>query len=169
MTLNLIAAMAKNRVIGVDNKLPWNIPEDLQFFKEKTKGKILLMGRKTFESLPKPLPGRLHIVITRDQNYKVEHPLVHIVHTIDEAIKLAPSFFPTYTDEVFIVGGGEIYKQTLDIANRIYLTVVEKDFAGDAIFPEFNLNKFKKIEERASQLPDHSLEYKFQTFEQELR
>lgn len=137
MTLSAIAAMAANRVIGVDNDLPWHLPEDLKFFREKTKGAVMIMGRKTFESLGKPLPGRYHVVVTRNPDYRYEHERVRIVESIDKAVDFARTLTPPWPDEVFVVGGGEIYKQSLHLVDRIYLTRIEKDYAGAARFPEF--------------------------------
>lgn len=146
MILSSIAAMAKNRVIGTENKLPWHLPEDFKFFKEKTKGHVLIMGRKTFESLPKPLPNRFHIVITRQESYRVNDPNVEIVHNMNSALELAHMLTTKYKakfgDEVFVCGGAEIYMQAMDIVDRIYLTVIEKDFPGDAKFPEIPENDF---------------------------
>lgn len=135
MILSQISAMTLNRVIGLNNQLPWHLPEDLQFFKEKTKGKIMIMGRKTFDSLPKPLPSRFHIVITR-QNMESQHPLVKYVNDFNQALELSKTLQGEWPEEVFIVGGGEIYKQTLPYVDFVYLTIIEKDFAGDAYFPE---------------------------------
>lgn len=164
MILSQIAAMAKNRVIGGDNRLLWHIPEDLKFFKEKTKGHIMIMGRKTFESLGKPLPGRMHIVITRNRDFKYEHPMVRVVGDVEGAVREARSLTEEFGEEVFIVGGGEIYKQTLSIASRIYLTVVDCDFVGDASFPEFDEKLFHLAEARSSQVDDGSLRYEFRTY-----
>jgi len=135
MQLSVISAMSKNRVIGINNQLPWHLPEDLQFFKDKTKGKIMIMGRKTFDSLPKPLPGRFHIVITRQQ-IENSHPMVQYVESFLAAYKLAESMLNAWPEEVFIVGGGEIYRQTLPFADTLYLTVIDKNIDGDAYFPE---------------------------------
>lgn len=161
MILSAIAAMAANRVIGINNKLPWHVPEDLKFFRDKTKGKILIMGRKTFESLGKPLPNRFHIVITRQESYKYEDPNVQVVGSLSMAIELAHMLTDKYKqkfgDEVFVAGGGEIYRESLDVINRLYLTVIEKDFVGDASFPEFNEQELKLKEKNeiisASQIP----------------
>ncbi|MEZ0391917.1 MAG: dihydrofolate reductase [Pseudobdellovibrionaceae bacterium] len=167
MILSSIAAMAKNRVIGVDNGLPWEIPEDMKFFRDKTKGHVMIMGRKTFESFGgKPLPNRFHIVITRQEDYRYEDPTVEIVHDLKTAIELAHMLTTKYKtkfgDEVFVVGGGEIYKQSIDIVDRIYLTVIEKDFPGDAKFPEFNEQDFRltRNDPRSEPLP-----YSFRTYE----
>lgn len=146
MILSAIAAMAKNRVIGHKNQLPWNLPEDMKFFREKTKGRVLIMGRKTFESLGKPLPNRFHIVITRQHDYRFEDPNVQVVHNLKTAIELAHMLTSKYKakfgEEVFVCGGGEIYKESLDVVDRIYLTVIEKDFDGDAKFPDFSEDDF---------------------------
>ena len=135
MHLSQISAMSKNRVIGINNQLPWHLPEDLQFFKEKTKGKIMIMGRKTFDSLPKPLPGRFHIVISR-QKLESSNSMVKYVENFSAAFHLAKSLQNIWPEEVFIVGGGEIYRQTLPFTNTLYLTIIEKNFEGDAYFPE---------------------------------
>lgn len=149
MMLTAIAAMARNRVIGVDGDLPWNIPEDFKFFKDKTSGHVMIMGRKTFESLPQPLPGRMHIIITRQDGYAPELPAnakpgtaIKVVSTIDDAVEFARTKLSEYGDEVFIIGGGEIYKQMLSVTDRIYLTEIHQDFPGDAKFPEFNKAEF---------------------------
>ena len=135
MILSHIAAMSKNRVIGTEGKLPWNLPDDLRFFKEKTKGHIVIMGRKTFESLPKPLPNRLNVVITRQQNYCVPEG-VKCFSNIQEALKFSEGQTEKWGEEVFIIGGGEIYKQTLEQAHYLYLTEIQKEFDGDAHYPE---------------------------------
>jgi dihydrofolate reductase len=165
MILSAIAAMAKNRVIGKDNKLPWHLPEDLKFFKEKTKGKVLVMGRKTFESLGKPLPNRFHIVITRQESYQYEDPNVEIVHDLKTAIELAHMLTTKYKvkfgEEVFIVGGGEIYKESLEVLDRIYLTVIEHDVEGDAKFPEFSEKDFALTQKDDRTEP---FKYSFRTY-----
>lgn len=148
MILSAIAAMSRNRVIGINNKLPWHIPEDLKYFKEKTKGKILILGRKTFESIGgKPLPGRFHIVITRQSNYVVQHPMVQVVHSLDQALVVAEKKIPEFSEEVFIVGGSEIYSQSLSKLNRLYLTVIDEDYDGDSYFPDFSLTDLELISE----------------------
>lgn len=147
MILSAIVAMASNRVIGVDNDLPWNLPEDLKFFRDKTMGTVMIMGRKTFESLGKPLPGRYHIVITRNPGYRYEHERVRVVESIDKAVDLARSLVPPWSDEVFILGGGEIFEQSLHLSDRIYLTRIERDYAGSARFPEFeDSGRFRRVD-----------------------
>lgn len=136
MILTHVTAMSKNRVIGAANTLPWNLPEDMKFFRDTTKGHAMIMGRKTFESFgAKPLPHRFHIVITR-QNLRSDNPLVKYVKTLDEALETARGLTSQWGEEVFIVGGGEIYAQSMNIADKIYLTVIDRDFEGDTYYPE---------------------------------
>ncbi|MGZ3744159.1 MAG: dihydrofolate reductase [Pseudobdellovibrionaceae bacterium] len=143
MILTHVTAMAQNHVIGSHNKLPWSIPEDLKFFRETTRGHIMIMGRKTFDSIgAKPLPQRFHIVITR-QDLQSSHPLVKYVKTLEEALEAARPLTAEWGEEVFIVGGGEIYKQSLPIVDKIYLTVIHQNFEGDTYYPEIPLDKFK--------------------------
>src|SRR3989338_3417191 len=129
MTISLIAAMGKNRVIGRDGKLPWSMPADLRFFRHKTMGKPIIMGRATFESMKNPLPNRKNIVITHDKNYKAKGAV--IVHSIDEALKAAGN-----AEEIMVIGGQKIFEQFLDKADRIYLTIISNNFEGDAFFPK---------------------------------
>ncbi len=124
--INIIVAYSKNRVIGKDNKLIWNLPEDLKRFKKLTTGKTVIMGRKTFESIGKALPNRENIVITRNEYYIAEG--CKIALSLDEAISLS-------TNEIFIIGGSQIYNKALDFANRIYATVIDQEFDGDSFFP----------------------------------
>ncbi len=132
--LSIIVAKASNDVIGGDNKLLWHISDDLKRFKEITSGHTIIMGRKTFESLPKVLPNRHHIVITRDKSFKVDSPDVEVINDINSIINR----FENSKEEVFIIGGGEIYKALLPNSDKIYLTRVYKDFNGDTKFPEIN-------------------------------
>lgn len=144
MILSAIAAMSQNRAIGKNGKLPWNIPEDLKFFKEKTRGHIMIMGRKTFESLPGVLPSRLHVVITRQAGY--EHEGAVVFPDVKSAVEFCRTQTTKWGDEVFIVGGGEIYKEMLPITDRIYLTEIFRTFDGDAFFPEFDKNEFTETQ-----------------------
>lgn len=134
-TISIIAAISQNLVLGKDNKLLWHIPEDFARFKKITSGHPVIMGRKTFESIGKPLSNRTNIIITRDENYKTEGCLV--VHSLEEAIKLANG------KKIFIIGGGQIYKQAISLADKLYLTVIKKDFSGDTYFPDYG--RFKKV------------------------
>ncbi len=138
MIISIIAAMAKNRVIGRNNYIPWKLPEDMKRFKELTTGKPVVMGRKTFESIGRPLPNRANIIVTRDKNYKADNCVV--VHSAGEAIKAAKG-----NEEVMIIGGAEIYKQFLPRADRLYLTLIDKEFEGDAYFPEFDKNEWEEV------------------------
>jgi len=162
MILTHVTAMSQNRVIGTQNTLPWSIPEDLKFFRDTTKGHIMIMGRKTFDSIgAKPLPQRFHIVITR-QDLQSTHPLVKYVKTLEEAIEAAKPLTEKWGEEVFIVGGGEIYKQSMDITDKIYLTVIYKDFEGDTYYPEVPLDKFELTakSDRTDPVPFSFLTYK---------
>lgn len=137
--ISLIVAMAANRVIGRDNDLPWRLPEDLRRFKRLTMGHTLVMGRKTWESIGRPLPGRDVVVVTRQEGYEVP-PGVSVVRSVDEALEAARG------DEVFIGGGEEIFRQTIDRADRLHLTRIDKDFPGDTFFPEFDPERFRLVE-----------------------
>ncbi len=129
--LVIIAAMAENRVIGRGDRLPWHLPADLKHFKALTMGKPLLMGRTTWESLPGPLPGRRHLVLTRDPGYRAAGCTV--VHSLEEALAAAGG-----VPELMVIGGGEIYAQTLPFATRLHLTLVHGIVDGDALFPPYD-------------------------------
>jgi len=131
MILSLLVAASENNVIGKDNQLPWHLPNDLKYFKNLTWGMPILMGRKTFESIGKPLSGRKSIVITRNTDW--QHEGVDVVHSIEDAILKAESFG---VKEIFVIGGAEIFKTSLQKANRIYLTRIHHHFDGDVYFPE---------------------------------
>jgi dihydrofolate reductase len=130
-----IAALSSNRVIGVGGQLPWKISLDLKYFKDKTVGKCIIMGRKTYDSLGKPLPNRHNIVVTRDSEWF--RGGIDVFPDIDSAIKHAQSLSSRFGDEIMIVGGAEIYKQTLPIADRLYLTLINKIVEGDAFYPDW--------------------------------
>jgi dihydrofolate reductase len=136
--ISLIAAVANNGVIGVDNSLPWRLPADLQHFKSITMGKPIIMGRHTWESLPGLLPGRRHIVITHNRDYRADG--CELVHSVDEALEIAGD-----VPEVMIVGGGGLYQQTLPRADRLYLTRVDADLKGDTYFPEIDRNEWQEV------------------------
>lgn len=127
--LSIIVAADRNNVIGKDNALIWHLPNDLRFFKEKTTGHAIIMGRKTFESVGKPLPNRRNIIITRNPNFKADG--CEVVPSLQAAIALVSE-----DDETFIVGGEEIYRQALPVTDRVYLTRIDKVFEGDRHFPE---------------------------------
>ncbi len=135
MRISLIVAMAENRVIGQGGGLPWHIPGDLAYFKEQTMGKPIVMGRKTWDSLGRPLPGRANIVITRDAAFQAAG--AHVAHSLDQALDLARGMVADDA-EVMIIGGAEIYRQALPRADRIYLTEVHLSPDGDAVLDEFD-------------------------------
>lgn len=137
--LSIIVAIAKNNVIGKDNKLIWHISEDLKRFKSITSGKSMIMGRKTFESLPGILPNREHIILTRDKTLKVDSDKVKVVNDLDTLIEK----YSNCEDEVFIIGGAEVYKQLLPYAHKLYLTKIDNDFEGDTYFPQINYDEFR--------------------------
>lgn len=142
--LSLIVAMAQNRVIGINNNLPWHLSEDLKYFKRVTMGKAIIMGRKTYESIGKPLPGRTNIVVTRNEDYIADG--IKVVHSLDEAIKLSENIaLIDDSEEAMVIGGAELYQQALVKADRIYLTEVHAEVQGDAYFPEFNRDEWQEI------------------------
>src|ERR1700733_2222253 len=135
MKLAHIVAASENNVIGVKNDLPWKIPEDMNFFKEKTKGRLLIMGRKTFESVGHPLPHRMNIVVTRQKDFTSTGKNVSIQPDLQRAIEFAREHTGTYGDEVFIIGGGQIFKESLPLVDIIYLTRIDAEFPGDVHYP----------------------------------
>lgn len=151
--ISIIAAMAKNRVIGIANTLPWRLPEDLKHFKALTLGHHILMGRKTYESLGRPLPGRTNVVITHSQDLQVPGCLV--ANSIAKAIAACDN-----DNEIFFIGGAELYRQALGVADRIYLTEIKADFAGDAWFPEFDTNLWQETGRHPCK-SESGLEYDF--------
>ena len=147
MIVSIIAAMSRNRIIGVDGSIPWNIPADMSRFRGLTLGHTVIMGRKTFESIGRPLSGRKNIIISRDPSYHFEGALT--ASSLNEALELAED-----DGEVFICGGGEIYQQALPLASRIYLTIVDIIVEGDTMFPLIPHDDFKEVsKERISEDP----------------
>ncbi|MEP4532032.1 MAG: dihydrofolate reductase [Cyclobacteriaceae bacterium] len=143
MIISMIAAMSQNRVIGKNNDLPWHLPDDFSFFKTKTKGHFVLMGRKNYDSLPhkfKPLPDRTNVVITRKAGFSAEGTTT--VHSLEDAIDQAKT---AGESEAFIIGGGQIYKLGLEHADRIYLTEIHGQVEGDTYFPEFDKSVWKEV------------------------
>jgi dihydrofolate reductase len=128
--ISLIAAMANGRVIGKDNQMPWHLPADLKHFKAVTLGKPVIMGRKTFESIGRPLPGRQNIIISRNKHYQADG--CNVVSSLDDALNLVAN-----VEEVMIIGGGFLYQQTLPLANKLYLTFIDLSVEGDTEFPAF--------------------------------
>ena len=138
--LSIIVAVANNSVIGLNNTLPWHLPEDLKRFKKLTMDHHIIMGRKTYESLGRLLPGRTTVIVTRNHQYNVEGAI--IVHSLEEALQICQK---QKDKEVFLIGGAELYEIGLSYANRIYLTEVHADFAGDAFFPKVDFASWSEI------------------------
>lgn len=153
MKLSAVVAMSENRVIGKDNQLPWHLPADLRHFKQITMGKPILMGRKTFESIGRALPGRTNIVITRDSHFNAPNCLV--VNSIETALVSAGD-----QEEVFVIGGAQLFQQMLAQIQRLYLTVIHKNFDGDAFFPELNMNEWREIKHENHE-PDDQNKYDY--------
>lgn len=154
--LSLIVAMAKNRVIGADGKIPWHLPNELQLFKSVTLGHHIIMGRKTWESINRLLPGRTTVIVTRRKDYAIAG--AKIAHALDEAIALCAG-----DTEVFVIGGGELYRVALPMADRIYLTVVDAEPEGDTRMPEFDAAQWRMNDVRQYYRDDrHAHDYRFE-------
>jgi dihydrofolate reductase len=159
MKLSLIAAVSRNNVIGKDNKMPWHLPADLQFFKTTTLGKPIIMGRKTWESLGRILPGRRHIVVTRNKDYTAEG--VEIIHSTDAALKQASN-----VDEAVIIGGAHLYEEMLPLTDRLYLTEIDAEFEGDTFFPEWNKEEWEVVSSDAHPADEkNSFPYRFVVYD----
>lgn len=161
MILSSIVAASLNNGIGKDNQLPWHLPADLKFFKATTMGCPVVMGRKTFQSIGRTLPGRKNVVITRDKTFNADKAFdIEVVSGIEEAITSLQS-----EKEVFIIGGGEIFRQSMDLIDTIYLTVVNTTLEADVFFPEIDETKFKLVWEEAHQADEkNKFDYKFQKY-----
>jgi dihydrofolate reductase len=158
VSLSLIVAMAQNRTIGVNNTLPWRCPEDLKHFKALTMGHHMIMGRKTFDSIGKPLPGRTTVIVTRNAGLQVAGCLV--AHSLNDAITACKD-----DDEIFIVGGAELYAQALPLVDTLYITEIQQEVDGDAHFPEFDRSAWLEIaREVRSQTEPQPLHYHFVTY-----
>ncbi len=158
--ISLLVAHDENRVIGADNAMPWHIPEELQYFKEKTMGKGIIMGRKTFESIGRPLKGRLNLILTRNPDYSAEGTVA--VNTLEEAIFRAES----YADEVMIIGGAQIFEKAMPYADRLYVTVIEHSFEGDTFFPDYSTG-WKLVSESAAHSTEDGISYVYCIYERE--
>ena len=156
--LVLIVAMARNRVIGKDGNLPWRLPEDLKRFRSLTMGHPIIMGRKTYDSIGRALPGRRNIVITRQQNLAIEG--VETATSLIAALKMTAG-----ADKVFVIGGEQIYQAALPMADRIELTWIEADFDGDVLFPEIDLAQWKESVQQPGQDSGNGFEYRFVTLD----
>ena len=159
--LSHIVAASENNVIGSKNNLPWNLPNDFKYFKNKTWGMPVIMGRKSYESLKKSLPGRVNIVVTNKTDWQPED--VCVVNNIDSAIEKARE---ADAKEIFIIGGGEIFKQTIDIVSRIYLTRVHTTIEGDTYYPEIRKDQWKLVDEQSFPADEkHKYAYTFEVWE----
>ncbi len=155
MTVSAIAAIAHNNVIGANNGIPWYLPADLKYFKKTTLGHHVIMGRKSYESIGRPLPKRTNVIVTRAPFYRVSNCLV--VHSVEEGLQLA---LDNSEEEAFIIGGGEIYQLSMPYIDRLYLTEVDLKIAGTVYFPEIELDQWKVVWEEAHQ-PDEKNEWAF--------
>ena len=160
MIISIIAAMGNNRVIGNKNDIPWNLPDDFKYFKDITKNHHVIMGRKNWESLPtpyRPLPSRTNIIITRQSYYRAEGGIV--VHSLENALEIAKE---NGECELFIIGGGDIYRLALDKTDKIYLTEIHENFEGDVTFPKFSQYDWKEISRKRHQKDDrHVYDFDF--------
>ncbi|RXJ01807.1 dihydrofolate reductase [Anaerobacillus alkaliphilus] len=155
--ISLIVAAGENNVIGSDNVMPWHLPADLAYFKKTTTGHAVVMGRKTFESIGKPLPNRKNIILTRDQQFEVEG--CDVIHSVEEVFDFEKG------QELFIIGGAEVYRQLLPHANKVYLTRIHKSFEGDAFFPELNDGWQLVSTEKHEADEKNPYQYEFQIYE----
>lgn len=153
---SIIVAKSINNIIGINNSMPWNIPSDLKRFKELTMGKKILMGRKTFESLPCVLPGRTHLVLTTNKNFSYDHKDVIIYNDLKELIEK----YKDIKEEIFVIGGGKIYSELLKYASKLYITEVLKEFEGDTYFPQVDYSKWIKTYE-SSTYEENTIVFKF--------
>ena len=145
LRLSILVAMARNRVIGQNNQLPWHLPADLKHFKLLTMGKPIVMGRKTYESIGRPLPGRTNIVITHQTNYQA--PGAIVVNSVADALQICKNT-NMINNESFMIGGENLFQQTLEICQRMYITEIQKDFDGDTFFPALNREDWKEVSRR---------------------
>lgn len=159
MIVSMIAALARNGVIGRDNGLPWRLPSDLKRFKSITMGKPIIMGRRTHESIGRPLPGRHNIVVTRKKGYRSSG--CTIVHSLDEALESAAG-----SEEVMVIGGAELYEQFLPRAGRLYLTLIDQEFEGDTYFPDFDRSQWVEVlSEAVAPAEQDPISYRFVIWE----
>lgn len=157
--LSLIAAVAQNRVIGVRNTLPWHLPADLKHFRRLTTGHPIIMGRRNYESIGRPLPDRDNIVVSRRNDYQA--PGCRVVHSLEDALIAVNG-----ADEIFVIGGAELYAQTLPNANRLYLTLVHANVDGDTYFPEYDTNNWRELSRERHEADErHAYSYSFVTLD----
>ena len=159
--LSIIVAKAKNNIIGKDNKMIWHLPEDLKHFKELTIGHTIIMGRKTFQSLEKPLPNRKHIIFSQNPDFKVNDENVEVVHSLLQIQDLIEG-----KEEAFVIGGAMIYNFLMPYVKKMYVTEIEKDFDGDTFFPSINSEVWKEVSrEKGIRDENNDLDYYFVTYE----
>ena len=151
--------MAKNRVIGADNKIPWHLPNELKLFKSLTLGHHVVMGRKTYDSIKRLLPGRTTVIVTRRPDYEV--PGAIVVHSVQDALEACRT-----DEECFIIGGAELFRETLPIADRLYLTVVDAEPAGDTLMPEFDMDRWRETSSQSFAADEkHAHPYRFTVYD----
>lgn len=160
--ISLIVAHDPNRVIGLNKKMPWHIPGDLAYFKEKTMNKAMIMGRKTFESIGRVLPGRKNIIVTRNSSYKVEG--ADVVTSLEDAIKLAKAFH----EEVMIIGGEQIFRDILPKADRLYVTLIQNVFEGDTFFPEYSSDDWELVKQTEDMKTPDGITFAYLVFERKV-
>ena len=161
--LSILVAMARNRTIGINNTLPWRCPEDLKHFKSLTMGHHMIMGRKTYDSIGKPLPGRTTVVVTRNPGLKIEGCIV--AHSLEQAIAVCAG-----DDEIFVVGGADLYVQALPLVDTLYVTEIQQEITGDAHFPLINNTEWREISrDKRSQVEPQPLNYHFVTYQRNKR
>ena len=159
MKVSLIVAMAKNRVIGADNKIPWHLPNELKLFKSLTMGHHIVMGRKTYESINRLLPGRTTVIVTRQRDYDV--PGAVIANSVEEALRACRD-----DDECFVIGGADLFRETLPLADRLYLTVVDAEPHGDIFMPELDMSAWREISSESFAADDkHAHAYRFAIYD----
>ncbi len=159
--LSIIVAKAKNNIIGKDNKIIWDLPEDLKHFKELTEGHTIIMGRKTFESLGKILPNRRHIIFSQNLNLKINNENVQVVHSLLEIQELIES-----NEEAFVIGGSMIYNLLMPYVKKMYVTEIDEEFKGDRFFPKINMDTWREVERiKGIKNQENNLNYEFVTYE----
>ena len=154
MRISAICAMSENHVIGKNNQLPWHLPADLAHFKKITWGKPILMGRKTYESIGRPLPGRCNVIITSNNDYQAAGCI--IVHSIEQALEATKE-----NDEIFIIGGALLYQKTLPLIQRLYVTLIHQHIEGDTFFPELKQEEWQEVERMDHDADSNSFSYSF--------
>lgn len=160
--ISLIVAHDQNRVIGKNNAMPWHIPEELAYFKKMTMGKAIIMGRKTYDSIGRPLPGRKMIVVTRNKDYVEEG--VTVVHNLDDAIEIAQD----YAEEVMVIGGAEIFRLALTVAERLYITFIHKSYEGDVYFPTYG-TEWKLVSTSDEIISQEGTEFTYLIYEKKVK